>query len=494
MITISTSYSLHSDLQDTEFMSQHLLEEVLLWKGHQYHLRLIEGIGPRIDRMKESNSSLSEGSTRVLALSSSKEAMRPVKREPEWELTIAFGAAVLICFVALWTGLVYLFIYDKKHKGVPRIGGASFVSRLLFAYLPTLIAVSIEPLWVLLGRYACMVTPFERLNREALAAFSFRSTLVGVLASAILLANLLAVALGGLFEPLMAVKLVNDNYYNNISVPAQERLGKSFPELQILPEPEAFYVLWGNLSGHHELPQWTSEKYYFLPQVSTKYGGAPGHQEVVKRRVKTRGFGAELPSGELSKAEMVGLTCSQELRTVEAWVDVSSKETILSVEPLPNTEGPLSDSFFSADALATAKMSEIPVQSSLDLPFRWGLANSGSKLNRTLGTLFTGELDPSFEPHPPKWINHLMQLSDPTMNRQETHLPNEATLAETFEKILTSLFAIYLSIHSQPLFLPPRIFCNCLPHPPPSSYPSSLPIPRHRPATPHQTQSLGTLT
>ncbi|KAG0634772.1 hypothetical protein HOY80DRAFT_1059128 [Tuber brumale] len=578
MMTICTSYALHSDLQGTEFMSQHLLEEVLLWKGHRYYLRLIEGVGPQIDRMKESTFATSKRSTRVLELFNSKEALTPVKREPEWELTIAFGATVLACFLALLIGFIYLFIYDRKHSGIPRIGGSSFVSRLLFSYLPTLVAVSIEPLWALLGRYACMVTPFEHLSRKGgmpgrsaittncertpphfqlWHACSLKSTLVGVLASAILFANLLTIALSGLFLPLKAIKSVDDQYYNakqpvlwpqNISVPAQERLRKPFPESQVLPEPEVFYVLWGNLSGHHELPQWTSKEYYFLPQVSTKYEGAAGHKEVVKRRVKTRGFGADLkckllknedwdvtlnvssnsyhaeiedkcagrvtlnrafspgvkgrsapdsgyewspevwnstdfikpltnwssprdskcwsnfivgwgqgeklPSGEFSKAEMVGLKCSQELRTVEAWVDVSPKETILSVERLPNTEQSLPDSFFSPDALALAKKSEIPVQSSLDLSFQWGLANSASKLNKTLGALFTGALDPSFEPHPLKWINHLMRLSDLTMNGKETHLPNEATLVETFEKTITSLFAIYLSIHSQSLFLP----------------------------------------
>ncbi|PWW80517.1 hypothetical protein C7212DRAFT_361529 [Tuber magnatum] len=479
------------DLQGTEFMSQHLLEEVLLWGDHRYCLRLIEVIGPQIDKMRESTFAVPGKSVRVLSLSNSKDAMTPVKR-------------------------------------IPRIGGATSASRLLFGYLPTLVAVSIEPLWALLGRYACMVTPFEHLNRiggvsakSALTiscertpphfqlwhAYSLKSTLIGVLSSVILFANLLAIALGSLFEPVKAVKSVNDQYYNvmqpilwpqNISAPSQERLGAPFPELKVHPEPEIFYVLWGNPSGH----------------MHCRNGPLrTGHQGVISRRVKTRGFGANvkckllknedwdvtlnissnsyhaeiedecagevalnraispsiwgrsapdsgyewspaLPSGEFSKTEMVGIKCSQELRTVEAWVDISPKETILSVQPLPNTEQSLPDSFFSALALALAGESETPVQSSLDLSFQWGLANSASKLNRTLGTMSGGELDPSFEPHPLKWVNHLMKLSDPTMNRKETHLPNEAALVKTFEKTITSIFATYLSIRSQQLFLP----------------------------------------
>ncbi|KAG0136103.1 hypothetical protein HOY82DRAFT_599949 [Tuber indicum] len=517
MMAICASYALRSDIQGTEFMSQRLAEEVLLWKGHRYCLKLIEGIGPQIDRVKEPTFTASKRPRRVLKLSNSKEAITPIKREPEWGLTIAFGAAVLACFLALLIGFIYLFIHDRKRRGIPRIGGSSFVSKLLFSYLPTLIAVSIEPLWGLLERYACMVTPFEDLSQKGgmsgrsaiitsyertpphfqnLHAYSLKRTLIGVLASAILFANLLTSALSGLFQHLKATELVGDQYYNakqpilwpqNVSIPAQARLVRPFPESQVRPQPETFYVLWGNLSGHNELPQWTSKEYYFLPQVSTKYEGADRHRGVVKRRVKTRGFGADVKC-KPPKNEDWDVTLNVGSKSYHAEVEDECAErvtlnrvysfakgspdpdsgyewspTVWSstyfIKPLTNWSSPRDSKCWGKFIVGWGQGEKLPSgefskAEMVGLKCSQELQNSASKLHRTLGVLSTGELDPRFEPHPLKRINHLMRLLDPTMGGKETHLPHQATLARTFERTTTSLFAIFLSIHSQSLFLP----------------------------------------
>lgn len=97
----------------------------------------------------------------------------------------------------------------------------SFGFKLIYSYIPTVLATGIEPIMIALGTYHCMVAPYKRLSRpknradtslalsldfdrsppqfQLLRAIRSRDAQVGALALAILVVNLLAITFGSLF-------------------------------------------------------------------------------------------------------------------------------------------------------------------------------------------------------------------------------------------------------------------------------------------------------
>jgi hypothetical protein len=163
----------------------------------------------------------------------------------------------------------------------------TFGYKVLFAYLPTLLAHLVEPILVTLGSYHCMLGPYRPLHRghsssESSLAIDYdtappqlqiirsaiaRDFMLGGLIVAILLANILTVALSALFSPMNVLSTISYSAPNYYGEPQFTRGFDSLPAL------EMHYVLSSNLSGEIPQPNWTTTEYYILPFPLPSMGG-----------------------------------------------------------------------------------------------------------------------------------------------------------------------------------------------------------------------------
>ncbi|KAJ4201904.1 hypothetical protein NW767_006440 [Fusarium falciforme] len=223
-------------------------------------------------------------------------------------------------FVAILIGAMIFISYLKQQEaslnGLIRPSENFEVLQLLENYIPTIFATLIEPFWVLLNRLLCVLQPFKDLwEGKTQAATSIDTTytsippqlvflraikskhfvLVTVCAMA-LLANLLAVGLGSLFnENLMTAT------YPETMVPAfAPRFDNAsvFDFFSFLNEnlvttnqyQDHMYVAMANISSGTILPPWISQEYYFQRY---KFKNPDGNRTEDVYTVNTRGFGAD---------------------------------------------------------------------------------------------------------------------------------------------------------------------------------------------------------
>lgn len=169
----------------------------------------------------------------------------------------------------------------------------------------------VEPAWVVLGSYACMVGPYEILSRASGKRKSTKSLALDydktpphfqlwqavkvgnfvlfAITIAILLANLLAVAFGGLFSP-NAHEFKITQEMNRFSAPLiVQNISDVTDWGYIKPRPEMYYILAGNLSQNSTLPSWTTPDLYILP-----FSSAGPQSEIINRQGTTFGFGANV--------------------------------------------------------------------------------------------------------------------------------------------------------------------------------------------------------
>lgn len=201
-----------------------------------------------------------------------------------------------------------------EHSGLIRPFDNFEALQLLENFIPTALATLIEPFWVLLNRFLCILQPFKDMwsggKRPAgsidakytamppqLAVFSAirsRHFILAAVCSISLLSNVLAVGLGGLFnefpvnvsysasfQPLLAPRTANDSLET-----LQDHLTGGFA----FSYEDHFYVTLANLTSGTRLPPWTNEKLFFQPAFILD-GSADNRTEIFN--VSTRGFGVK---------------------------------------------------------------------------------------------------------------------------------------------------------------------------------------------------------
>lgn len=190
--------------------------------------------------------------------------------------------------------------------GLPVPSASIVVQQIILSYIPTAFATFLEPCWVLLNRFLCILKPFEVLHRgEALAhtsislkytslppqlivwrALRAKHYLLASVCSIALLANPLAIALSALFKT-NNILLAQDTEY----IPM---LDPFFNGTWINPVggqngyEDHFYIQRANLSKRAPLPPWVTPDYYFLPMKSSAM--LPGRSTF---EILTRGFGID---------------------------------------------------------------------------------------------------------------------------------------------------------------------------------------------------------
>lgn len=168
--------------------------------------------------------------------------------------------------------------------------------------------MGIEPLWVVLGSYACIVGPYEILNMasrrrgegvssstaltldydktpphfQLFQSLRTRNFVLGVLTVSILLSDFLAVAFSGMFSRSSREVAVNKESHRFRAPIIAHNLTTSTAD-------EIYYVLAANLSHGSPLPEWTAPDMYILPFNIT---GA--ETNATSREATTWGIGASI--------------------------------------------------------------------------------------------------------------------------------------------------------------------------------------------------------
>jgi hypothetical protein len=200
---------------------------------------------------------------------------------------------------------------DHPDQGLPQPSNKTIVRQLILKYLPTVFASIMDPFWVLLNRHLCVLQPFEEL-RHGRAPFSVslgvdytslppqmvlwralrgRHYLLAVVCTAGLFANVLTVALSGLFDE-KSVSIRSPSMSTQPLLPFFENTrigGDGYLSAQVAYQ-DHFYVAIGNLTHHIPLPPWLTSEYFFLPFDGNKQSG----QTEDTYKAVTRGFGVDV--------------------------------------------------------------------------------------------------------------------------------------------------------------------------------------------------------
>lgn len=193
------------------------------------------------------------------------------------EMGYIVGSSFLLILFSALVILIVLHCLMSKHDGLPIPAVSSLVWQLIFNYIPVAFATFLEPFWTLLNRLLCMLQPFkELLSGEATArrsldvrytslppqlvlwrAIRARHFLLAAVCAMSFGANILAVALGGLFET------------HSTALRSGLRLGGhsqyTFTEIKDRSSNDQKYLMQANLSGQTPLPPWVSRDTYFRP-------------------------------------------------------------------------------------------------------------------------------------------------------------------------------------------------------------------------------------
>lgn len=182
-----------------------------------------------------------------------------------------------------------------------------------------------EPFWVLLNRFLCILQPFKDLwsgHRPAKSSINTRYTaippqlvlwralgaghfLLAMLAAVALLSNVLAVGLGGIFNqlPVQTHSLRTFKIMSFLRI-KEEALNDFYfvPTIPSRPYDEPFIVIMSNISHNTTFPPWIGPDYYFQPFT------LPDTQETVADAFTstTRGFGVKPQCSPLGKFDTYG--------------------------------------------------------------------------------------------------------------------------------------------------------------------------------------------
>ncbi|KAK6072906.1 hypothetical protein SCUP234_08965 [Seiridium cupressi] len=207
---------------------------------------------------------------------------------------LGVGSMVILLMLAGAAMLVYFKYKEIMLGGLPRPSNNFEVLQLLGNYIPTVFVTFLEPFWVLLNRILCLVQPFRRLQKgnataqhmidadytslmpqfnvwRALRSSHYSLTIICVV---VMLANVLAVGLGGIFNEVpvdveYGTQYQQRRFLNMSRDTVADRKGQ--PVFYTDHEQLAL----SNLSTHTTRPSWTTPEAYFLPFAHSPGSSSP---------------------------------------------------------------------------------------------------------------------------------------------------------------------------------------------------------------------------
>lgn len=197
------------------------------------------------------------------------------------------------------------------YQGLIRPTEDSYLLQILENYIPTVLATLLEPFWVVLNRFLCVLQPFKDMRDKkrrphgsvysnytsippqltVFRALRSRHFFLAMVCSVALLANVLAVSFSGLFRELpteiqynVQVKpLIASRFNDAVFKETTKFLGQSG-----YTYADHAYVTLANYTTNTTLPPWISPEFYFQP-FQTVYGTTDNTTE--KFKSSTRGYG-----------------------------------------------------------------------------------------------------------------------------------------------------------------------------------------------------------
>ncbi|KAL1847881.1 hypothetical protein Plec18167_004843 [Paecilomyces lecythidis] len=228
-----------------------------------------------------------------------------------WELSSVGGVPFIVIQAASITAVVMLHKLVLKNNGLALPSDNPIVQQILLNFIPTALGTILEPVWVALNRFLCIIQPFIELRKGAAAAsksilleytslppqlaffqaMSAQHWLLAALCAIAASANVLTVGLSGLFE-------IQDTYQNSSVLMTQNLSLAVVVNESTAPDGQGGYPLQtmrANLSENVALLPWLSPEYFFLPL------SIPPKNETtdITYHVTTSGLGSRLDCQQL---------------------------------------------------------------------------------------------------------------------------------------------------------------------------------------------------
>lgn len=199
--------------------------------------------------------------------------------EYPFELSIVVGIIFTLGLAAALVGAAYLY-QTGLSSGLSLPTQNLFVRQMLENYIPMIIATLIEPVWVVLNRLLCLLQPFEELrstdahpersielNYSSLPpqfvlfkALKARHIVLAAVCAMALLSNVLAVALGGMFnEEILDVGRTLD------ATQLYRRVLREGVENATKLRPNPYYAAMANFTSDTPMPPWTDDTAFYIP-------------------------------------------------------------------------------------------------------------------------------------------------------------------------------------------------------------------------------------
>ncbi|KAI9874731.1 MAG: hypothetical protein M1830_009346 [Pleopsidium flavum] len=227
------------------------------------------------------------------------------------ELSLPVGLIFMSFLTAFIVMLCVLRWKIDQHNGLPLPSNNPVVQQLILNYLPTSVSTLIEPFWVVLNRLLCILQPFDELRRgNAAAAISLnvnytslppqlvlwralraKHFLLTAVCSTALLANVLTIALSGLFNQSF-VYLSDDILVSQLHLASTK---ENYTYLNSATVMDQFYVANSNITASTTLPAWVTPEYFLLPFELPQSADRAARYKAV-----TTGIGAELECKEMN--------------------------------------------------------------------------------------------------------------------------------------------------------------------------------------------------
>jgi Protein of unknown function (DUF3433) len=226
-----------------------------------------------------------------------------------FELKMPAGIAFVSALCAGFVGLVVVQQRIRSNNGLPLPPGNTTVQQIFLNYVPLLYGTIIEPFWVLISRYICFLQPFEDLKQGSanasktilqkytssppqwvlFPALKNRHFRLASASLATILANLLTIALSGLFAT-KTVAVPTDIAALQIY---DLRVNQSFviSTSSLFFDPSVVQPVLSNLSADTPLPPWTTQERFYFPLNITSASSDP---DSTTYKLTTRGFEGSL--------------------------------------------------------------------------------------------------------------------------------------------------------------------------------------------------------
>ncbi|KAI5812954.1 hypothetical protein BZA77DRAFT_322708 [Pyronema omphalodes] len=247
-----------------------------------------------------------------------------------WSLTVYVGVFSVLLLITTVIVLVVLFVQNEKYGGF-QVPGNNFQYNLYSSYLPTIVAMAFEAFLVLLAGHVALLYPFTQLRDEKktssagplsinydklpphlqlYGALKTENYLLATLSMSVLIANVIAVALGVLFQKDFK-EFYQTGKVNIMGSPDSISLFNTTTLNQGVQhrEYDMLYASAGDALGFKPRP-WTTEEFYYLSFVDKTSDRDPR----ANYTAETWGFGVDVTCQPLSKTN-INNTWYQEVLT-----------------------------------------------------------------------------------------------------------------------------------------------------------------------------------